>query len=475
MPASSWEMGFHLRPQHGWLNDPNGLCHFRDRYHFFYQFDPEWPVNRDQKWWGHFTSTDLLHWVDEGIAISPDTCWDKDGAFSGSALVMHGAASDGGDLLRLYYTGNVNEPGFAPGDPNRVDCGFWANELMVESEDGLSFGGKSVLLRDRDYPDESTRHVRDPKVWEQDGAVHMLLGSRDKGGAGFLLIYDSEDGVEWRLRSTVRSLHNFGYMWECPNIAQVGGREFLCVSPQGLPNQEERWQNMWQAGYFPLEGKLLETREVDETTFHEWDHGFDFYAPQIFTDDSDRTVLVGWMGTFDESYTSEPEGLEYVHCLTVPRELLLSASGRLLQRPVGELEQLRGKAIGLELGAPVQLDMCRADIVIRNVLSRRAGSITLNNDIMLTFGAGRMTVTFLCEQVAAGRSNRYVPFDVLHSLRILVDGSTIEVYANGGETVFSTRWFPTAETLTVESGIDAANSVVYPMDSTEVVRREALG
>lgn len=469
MAQASWDMGFHLRPRTGWLNDPNGLCQFRGRYHFFYQYDRDWPRDRHQKWWGHFASPDLLHWTDEGIAISPDTPYDKDGVFSGSALVVPGAAPDGGDLLRLYYTGNVNEPGYDVDDPNRVERGFWANELMVESADGVTFGNKRLLLRDEDYPPESTRHVRDPKVWEQDGSYHMLLGSRDKAGFGFVLLYDSADGLSWHLRGRVVPERPFGYMWECPNVARIGGREYLCVSPQGLPHYEERWQNQWQAGFFPLPGRLLDTQTVDETTFREWDHGYDFYAPQVFSDDSGRTLLVGWMGTFDTRYTSEPDGLDYVHCLTVPRKLALSAEGCVLQKPVRELEELRGHAVPLGPAQAVALADCRADVVVRNVRGA-AGAITLNRELRMSFGDGRVEVSFLDEAVAQGRTGRSFPLARLHGLRVLVDGSTVELYVNGGADVFSTRWFPQREGLLVESTLDAANSVVYPMDAVAVER-----
>ena len=30
----------HLMPPTGWLNDPNGLCYFKGRYHVFFQYAP---------------------------------------------------------------------------------------------------------------------------------------------------------------------------------------------------------------------------------------------------------------------------------------------------------------------------------------------------------------------------------------------------------------------------------------------------
>ena len=30
----------HIRPQRGWLNDPNGLCRMDGDYHVFFQYNP---------------------------------------------------------------------------------------------------------------------------------------------------------------------------------------------------------------------------------------------------------------------------------------------------------------------------------------------------------------------------------------------------------------------------------------------------
>lgn len=63
---------FHFTPQKGWMNDPNGLIFQKGIYHIFYQYFPD-----GTQWgpchWGHATSTDLLHWKHEDIALYPDS------------------------------------------------------------------------------------------------------------------------------------------------------------------------------------------------------------------------------------------------------------------------------------------------------------------------------------------------------------------------------------------------------------------
>ena len=462
MSHERYRLGFHIAPKTGWLNDPNGLCQFRGVYHAFFQFNPMWP-KLDTKYWRHFTSTDLLHWKDAGTSLVTDIAEDRNGVYSGSACVRRGMASDGGDLMCLYYTGNVVDKNDSEAGIDYVHTGREANEILVTSEDGFNFSEKSVLLRNSDYPDVCTLHVRDPKVWEQDGRVWMLLGARDQDDEGMVLLYGSDDGRTWHIKSQGYSQNKFGYMWECPNIVQIDGHDFLAVCPQGLPDEVDRWQNLWQAGYFPLPGSILDTVLVDENTFVEWDLGYDFYAPQVFVDDSGRTILIGWMGTFEDNRTSSPEGMPWAHCLTVPRVLTMGDDGLLRQNPAPELEAARGEAVSLHASKHVAIDEHRADIVISGI--EGVGALVLDdNAVEIAYTGEKLEVSFGGADVAGGRIDRQVPLDHLDDLRVLVDTSAIEIYANGGKTVFSTRWFPKADMFKVEASFKSAEAVMYPME-----------
>ncbi|MBQ1840672.1 MAG: glycoside hydrolase family 32 protein [Atopobiaceae bacterium] len=462
MTNERYRLGFHIAPKTGWLNDPNGLCQFRGVYHAFFQFNPVWP-QIDTKYWRHFTSTDLVHWKDCGTPLVTDIAEDRNGVYSGSACVRRGMASDGGDLMCLYYTGNVVYKDDPEAGMDFVHTGREANEILVTSEDGEHFSEKNVLLRNSDYPNVCTLHVRDPKVWEQDGRVWMLLGARDQDDEGMVLLYGSDDGRTWRIKSQVYSQNKFGYMWECPNIVQIDGHDFLAVCPQGLPDEVDRWQNLWQAGYFPLEGSILDTVLVDETTFVEWDLGYDFYAPQVFVDDSGRTILIGWMGTFEDNRTSSPNGMMWAHCLTVPRVLTIGENGLLRQNPASELETMRGEAIPLKASRHVAIDEHRGDIVIDGI--NGVGALALDdNAVEIAYTGEKLEVSFGNAEVAGGRIDRQVPLDHLDDLRVMEDTSAIEIYANVGETVFSTRWFPTADMFKVEASFKSERAVMYPLE-----------
>ena len=538
MTNNFWTPQFHLFPPQGWMNDPNGLCQFKSVYHAFYQYTPEWPAN-ELRFWGHAVSKDLLSWKTLPIAISPDAACDKDGAFSGSAWIeMHGAGDgdgeatgDGvaagngvaadngvaagngvatGEVMRLFYTGNVMDEAHPEADG--IDVGREAYQVMLTSEDGQSFSPKYVVLKPNDYPSTCTNHVRDPKVWKQDGALRMLLGAREKDTAagpvksadkrcdsGSVLIYDSSDcGESWTLHSVIRGANElghreaFGYMWECPFLVQLDGHEFLSVCPQGLredavtepsagaskgsrlndsANLQEsassepldKWQNIWQSGYFPLpEGqKLINVETVSTDSFVLWDHGFDFYAPQTFVDDSGRTILIGWMGIIDPTYHSYPEGIEFCHNLTLPRELSLSGDGVILQHPVKELDAKRRECVEFVADAVVKIDQLSADIEITDISGD--GTLTLNDALVLSYSKDTFTLKFIDEDTAAGRTQRSIRLTELSDLRLIVDGSTMEIYLNDGRAVFSTRWFPASERLTLSSTFVAANSRAYSL------------
>ncbi|MBM6907240.1 MULTISPECIES: glycoside hydrolase family 32 protein [Collinsella] len=450
---SSWRCGFHLMPPVGWLNDPNGLCQFRGVYHVFHQYSPAWPEPNAPRGWGHATSCDLVHWEHHGMVIAPDTDDETHGSYSGCAVVLPGAAADGGDALRLYYTGNVKEPG----DYDYIRSGRRATQLMIETDDGFALGPKRVLMRNGDYPITCSCHVRDPKVWREGGAWWMILGARDLFDRGFVLVYRSDDGVAWAFHGQVRTRDDFGYMWECPDRIALDGREYLSFCPQGMEERPWACGLRDQAGYIPVPDGvcLVEAPALDATAFRRWDAGFDFYAPQTFTDDAGRTILIGWMGLPEPPYASAPAGMDWCHCLTVPRVLSRAAGGAITQAPAPELEALRGPERELEPGGALKLADHRADIVLAGV--GEGTVLTLDGVLEVRCENGGVTLSFADAAageagVGGGRARRSCAADggrAVRDLRVLVDGSAVEVFADGGRIVFATRWFPRADELTV--------------------------
>ncbi|MBP3886020.1 MAG: glycoside hydrolase family 32 protein [Olsenella sp.] len=448
MADNSWRMGFHIVPPTGWLNDPNGLCQFREIYHAFFQYSPDWPRG-GERCWGHATSTDLVSWRYHGIALHQDIPEDANGAYSGSAFIERSQAADGGDRLRLYYTGNVK----LAGDHDYILSGREANEITVTSDDGLAFSPKRVLLRNDDYPPFCSCHVRDPKVWEQDGTRRMALGARDRDGNGLALIFDSDDGISWRHRNSIRPRNHFGFMWECPDVIRLDEREFLGICPQGMPAKDADGMGTSWSGYIPLSAPAIETVEADESAYVEWDGGFDFYAPQTFVDDQGRTILIAWVGMPEDDFKGQPKELDWIHCLSIPREVSVDPADptHLMQWPVSEVEGLRRDEVSLhgngsdvtrgEMGVACH----QADIVVEGI--EGGLTLTLDDSLEIACEDEELRLTFL-DASGAGRGTRAMPLDEASGLRVLVDNSVVEVFANNGRTCMTSRWFPASEELT---------------------------
>ena len=216
-----WQPRLHIAPPVGWLNDPNGLCQYQGLYHAFYQYSP-FDAAGGLKFWAHCTSKDLLHWNFEGVALAPDESFDCHGVYSGSALAEEGQ-------LTLYYTGNVKQTG----EHDYVRTGRESNTVCVTSRDGIHFGEKKLLMRNENYPADLTCHVRDPKVWKEDGRYYMVQGARTAEDKGVVLLFESADGLNWKSLSRMETEKAFGYMWECPDLYKIDGRTVLSITPQG--------------------------------------------------------------------------------------------------------------------------------------------------------------------------------------------------------------------------------------------------
>lgn len=423
----NWRQALHLEPPRGWLNDPNGLCCCGGLYHVFFQYCPTAADGTSPKLWGHYQSPDLVHWTFTGAPLHPDTPQDQGGVYSGCAV------SDG-KRMRLYYTGNVKHPG--PHD--YIHTGREANTILVETADGVTMTPKRVLMTNADYPADCSLHVRDPKVWREDGLWKMVLGARSLDNAGRVLLYHSDDGLAWRLARVLEPQPPFGYMWECPDCFLLDGRTWLSLSPQGLPHEQTENQNIYQSGYFALPGGI-ETGIPGP--FVEWDKGFDFYAPQTFETTDGQRLLIGWMGMPDADYRNPTVELGWQHCLTVPREVTVGPHG-LCQRPARELD-------ALAQGTPVQVvDGARTTLPLPCRLTGTAAgdfSLTLADGLRLERDTrrGLVSLGFTREDLGGGRTIRRakVPAGAV-TLDILADRSSLEIYLNGGETVFSTRFYP---------------------------------
>lgn len=453
-----WRLGLHLMPPTGWLNDPNGLCQFKGIYHVFFQYTPDNP-NGGSKCWGHYTSPDLLNWTNEGIALSPEESFERHGVYSGSALIAEGR-------MNLYYTGNVK----LEGNYNYITDGRQGNTISAFSEDGRTFGGKKLLLTNADYPDHVTCHVRDPKVVAGEsigieaGGYYMLLGARTKDDEGQILVYGSTGLEHWELKNIFRAEEKFGYMWECPDAFLLGDKKILSVSPQGVEQKGINYQNLYQSGYYELEGSF--DGDYRLKNFKEWDRGFDFYAPQSFLDEQGRRIMIGWIGMPDDPSQSNPTVEKgWQNALTVPRTVFLKDE-KVMQYPVEEMLKLRREEQTLEPGS-ISGEMKMYDVEM-TILDDSDVIIKISDVVTLHYirADRRFTLSFDLEKnLGYGRKSRAVHLEEFRSMRILADTSCLEIYLNGGEEVFTSRFYPEKGKSSFEVAKGKAKVKYWELDS----------
>lgn len=457
MKKDRYRMRFHLMPPKGWLNDPNGLCQFQGEYHVFFQYSPDSPLG-GQKYWGHYVSGDMLHWRFAGIALSPDREFDRSGVYSGSAVVVGTAGKETEaqadeksaccQKMQIYYTGNVK----LEGEYDYINSGREANVVYTDSTDGIHFSEKRLILTNADYPADYTCHVRDPKVYFENGMYHMALGGRKRGPAGAsdgqqedkgaALLYCSADGISWELERELQTEKPFGYMWECPDIFKVGSGTCFSFCPQGLETEDCRCQNTDQSGYVWMED--VEAGCVAER-FVEWDMGFEFYAPQTFEDERGRRILYGWVGLPVTPYENPTVESGWQHCLTIPRELTVR-NGSICQNPVAELKCLReyeqtwwgdGYVESADFSFWLKIDGMETECF----------SLSLGDGLFLKYENKVFTWEFPdgkteAEDWGKGRRIRRMKLEKLTDIQILCDCSVLELFVNGGSRAMCGRIYP---------------------------------
>ncbi|WP_270416300.1 glycoside hydrolase family 32 protein [Bifidobacterium pseudolongum] len=476
-----WYPRFHIASDGGWINDPNGLCHYNGRWHVFYQLHPygtQWgPMH-----WGHVSSPDMVHWRREPIAFAPSLEQERHGVFSGSAVI----GDDG--KPRIYYTGHR----WANGKDNTG--GDWQVQMLAEPDDDelTSFTKLGMII---DCPtDEVDHHFRDPKVWKTAGTWYMTFGVSSKDKRGQMWLYTSPDMVHWTFdRVLFEHPDPDVFMLECPDffpITDANGNEKWVIGfsamgakPHGFMNR-----NLNNAGYMIGTWKPGESFRP-ETEFRLWDWGHNFYAPQSFTTDG-RQIMYGWMSPFVSPISMEEDG--WCGNLTLPREITLGADGDLHTAPAKEVEGLRLSTA--ELGSmhvePNQdvtiLDDAQATeiemtIDLNATNAERAGlrvhATPDGHGTMIVYDAQTGRVVIDRQNVAHGdRGYRAAPLSEEElasgtlTLRVFIDRGCVEVYVNGGRQAMSSYSFsgegPRAVQLIAESGaMQVSGLTVHELDS----------
>lgn len=415
----------HIYPKAGLMNDPNGLAYFNQKYYTFFQWYPFAPVH-GLKHWGKTTSTDLIHWSEQEVVLVPDQYHEKNGCYSGNAFEYQ-------EKLYLFYTANFKTP--EGKIPKQALAIMDKDEQITKVELPIIDSGIEGL----------SGELRDPYVFSRNGSFYMLLGGSKFNGeehAGFgeegvLVLYRSENLLDWQYQGLIDLPIDTGYMLECPSVIEVDGKDVLFLSPMGISSDGTRFKNRFATVY--LVGEL----DLDELTFKtdywdELDAGFDFYAPQAFYKEK-QALMMAWFGCGEPEY---PVSEQWQHGLTFTQKLQLN-QGKLSRFPADEILEVfsNGERVNTEIIKPntstYHLHLTTGfDFQVGSQEDYWSFSYDTDKEEACISRAGlaqKIDVMFGLERTAAIKD--------LTTVDVFVDNSFVEIYLNKGEKVFSFRVF----------------------------------
>lgn len=526
-----WERtAFHFQPKKNWMNDPNGPLFYKGWYHLFYQYNPKGAI-----WgnivWGHAVSKDLINWRHLPIAMVADHWYDSNGVWTGSATILH----DG--RIMMLYTGSTNElvqvQNLAypadPSDPLLIKWEKYPNNPVLVPPPGIHF---------KDFRDPTTAWYTPEGKWRfiigskiNKTGIALVYETVDFKN------YELLDGVLHGVPKT--GMWECVDFYPVSRIQENGldtsdnGPAVKHVIKTSLDDDRNDY---YAIGTY--DGKLTkwfpDDPRNDAGIGLRYDYG-NFYASKTFYDQNKkRRILWGWITEKDSEAADIQKG--WASLQAIPRTVLFDkkTGKNLLQWPVEEVEKLRtssksfdnvaletGSILHLDVGSATQLDITAEFEINKEAVKMVNGSSNSNYICSSSEGASQRGAlgpfgllvltdkdqseqtpvyfyiakgvdgnlkTFFCADhsrsteatdVVKGIYGNFVP--VLEgeklSMRVIVDHSIVESFAQGGRTCITSRIYPTkaiyedAQLFLFNNATDAkvtANVKVWQMTSANI-------
>jgi len=453
--GDAYRPGYHfcVPEDMGRPGDPNGCFYAKGRYHLMYLY------NRSGVGfcWGHLSSEDLLHWRHHPDAIGPGG--GDEGCFSGGGFVD----DDGTAYLSYWMLWGDKGIGIAKSMDAWYD--HWqkleANPVIRSTEWGLT----------ETADDEGNPLVygsADPtNIWKKDGAYFMLTGNLlvlNKYGrkpdspkemkGDHLYLFESEDLVSWRYR---------GEFYQRNPKWTEDSEDNMCPSFLPLPSRPDGGEPSGKhlllfishnkgCQYYVGEYDRAGDRFLPETHGRMTWVDNTYFAPEALVDDRGRQIMWAWL--VDNPEGEQEKGWSGVYGL--PRSLWLGEDGALNMRPVEELKRLRAHErewtdLALEAGTPRVLEGFAGDSFELEIQAELSSAHRLGVQVRVSPKGEEKTTLYvdaeekrLCfDSTQSGIDGRKTiekaPFAVrkgeLLNLRVFVDKSVVEVYANDRQAI----------------------------------------
>jgi len=302
--------------------------------------------------------------------------------------------------------------------------------------------------------------------------------------------YGSDNLKAWTLLSEFGPAGATGGVWECPDLFELP-----------LPGtNDKRWVlvvNMNPGSVAGGSGGQYFIGRFDGTQFvadrdslipprpgrsasesaHWFDYGPDYYAAVSWSDvpaSDGRRLWLGWMSNWE--YGGDVPTSPWRSAMSIPREVGLSRTAegiRLVQKPVREMESLRDRHFAFKSGdvseanawlkeRHVQGDQLELMVEFAPRSSGTEGVKVLKSDTEATvIGVDRQRGRAFVDRTQSGNVTFHQKFSGVYDaplavhdgrvkLHLFVDASSVEVFVNDGERVFTSLVYPSAASRGVE-------------------------
>nr|AAB58909.1 sucrose:sucrose 1-fructosyl transferase [Cichorium intybus] len=488
---------YHFQPDKNFISDPDGPMYHMGWYHLFYQYNPESAIWGNITW-GHSVSRDMINWFHLPFAMVPDHWYDIEGVMTGSATVL-----PNGQIIMLY-TGNAYDLSqlqclayaVNSSDPLLLEWKKYEGNPILFPPPGVGY---------KDFRDPSTLWMGPDGEWrmvmgsKHNETIGCALVYRTTNFTHFELNEEVLHAVPhtgmWECVDLypVSTTHTNGLDMKDngPNVKYI------------LKQSGDEDRHDWYAvGTFdPEKDKWYpDDPENDVGIGLRYDYG-KFYASKTFYDQHQkRRVLWGYVGETDPPKSDLLKG--WANILNIPRSVVLDTQTgtNLIQWPIEEVEKLRstkydefkdvelrpGSLVPLEIGTATQLDISATfEIDQKKLQSTLEADVLFNcttsegsvgRGVLGPFGivvladanrSEQLPVYFYIAKDTDGTSKTYFCADESRSstdkdvgkwvygssvpvlggenynMRLLVDHSIVEGFAQGGRTVVTSRVYPT--------------------------------
>ncbi|CAN1748071.1 Acid beta-fructofuranosidase [Linum perenne] len=492
----SWQRtAFHFQPEKNWINLITGPLFYKGWYHFFYQYNPNAPVWGDIVW-GHAVSRDLIHWLHLPLAMVADQWYDINGVWTGSATIL-----PDGNLVMLY-TGSTNE---SVQVQNLAYPADHADPLLLNwvkyPGNPVLFPPPGIHIKD--FRDPTTAWRTPEGKWRitigskvNRTGIALVYDTED------FINFDLKDGILHGVPGTGmwECVDFYPVALDGRNGMDTSANGAGVKHVMKTSLDDDRHDYYAIGSYDELNAKWVpDNPEIDVGIGIRYDYGI-FYASKTFYDQSkQRRVLWGWIGESDSEAADVRKG--WASLQGIPRTVVLDTKtgSNLLQWPVVEAETLRlrsqefnnvvakaGSVVPIKVESATQLDVVAEFELDKEAVERAVesdetytcssskgaahrgalgpfGLLVLSEDSLseqtpvyfyvVKGKNGTLRTSFCTDQSRSSLANdvnkklygSHVPVleGEKYKVRMLVDHSIIESFAQGGRSVITSRVYPT--------------------------------